>query len=282
MHGRTDRRMKAHTALGRISLFLVDIDGVVVKGRTPIVGAPPAIEGLRGNGATLVFVTNNASRSRTSLARELGEMGIEVTPEQTLTTAYLAARHLLAIRARRAFMVGEAGLREELAKAGLILVRDDAEDCDAVVVGIDRAFTYGKMASANRFIRKGATFIATNTDATLPTERGEDPGAGAIVASIATCTGRRPTIMGKPSPNLVRMALDMTGKDLRQTAVVGDRPETDMAMARASGCLGILLLTGVSTRGRREDYALGQRPHLVFSSLQELSESYRASRQKAL
>jgi len=264
--------MKMHSALRNVILFLVDVDGVIIKGRTQIPGAPQAIEALRRHGATVIFVTNNASRSRISLAQELCEIGIGAAPEQTLTTAYLAAKHLLTTDARRIFMVGEAGLREELTKAGLTIVGDDAEDCDAVVVGIDRGFTYRKMASANRFIREGAEFIATNTDATLPTERGEDPGAGAIVASIAKCTGRRPTIMGKPSPNLVKMALDMTGKKLRQTAVVGDRPETDMAMARRSGCLGILLLTGVSTHRRREGYPVRQRPHMIFSSLQELAK----------
>jgi len=274
--------MNSLNALRNITLFLIDIDGVVIKGRTPIPGASQAVEALRGNGAVVVFVTNNASRSRTSLAQELGEIGIKVAPEQTLTTAYLAARHLLTTDARRVFMVGELGLREELTKAGLTIVEGEAEACDAVVVGIDRGFTYRKMALANRFIRKGAKFIATNTDATLPTERGEDPGAGAIVASIATCTGRKSVIMGKPSPNLVRMALDMTGKRLRQTAVVGDRPETDMTMARRSGCLGILLLTGVSTHTRREDYAIRQRPNLIFASLQELAGSYGASRAKAV
>jgi len=264
--------MKTHSALSNLSLFLVDVDGVIVKGRTQIPGASQAIEALRRHGATVIFVTNNASRSRISLAQELCEIGIDADPEQTLTTAYIAARRLQNADSRRIFMVGEAGLREELTNAGLTVVGDDAEDCDAVVVGIDRAFTYGKMASANRFIRKGAEFIATNTDATLPTERGEDPGAGAIVASIARCTGRRPKIMGKPSPNLVRMALEMTGKGLRQTAVVGDRPETDMAMARRSGCLGILLLTGISTHRRRGEYPVRQRPHLIFSSLQELAK----------
>lgn len=274
--------MKTRNILRNVTLFLVDVDGVIVKGRTQIPGATKAIEDLRGHGATVIFVTNNASRSRTSLAQELRDIGIEAAPEQTLTTAYLAARHLQTTDARRIFMVGEAGLREELTKAGLTVVGGDAEDCDAVVVGIDRDFTYGKMASANRFIREGVEFIATNTDATFPTERGEDPGAGAIVASIARCTGRRPTIMGKPSPNLVRMALEMTGERLRQTAVVGDRPETDMAMARRSGCLGILLLTGVSTHRRREEYPVGQRPHLIFSSLQELAESYEVSGAKAV
>jgi len=263
-------------------LFLVDVDGVVVKGRTPIPGAAQAVDTIRSNGGMVVFVTNNASRSRESLSRELNEIGIASKPDETLTTTHLAASYLVAKGARTVFMVGEEGLREELLGGGLAIVNGNAEKCDAVVVGIDRGFTYGKMADANRLIRRGATFVATNTDATLPTENGEVPGAGAIVASITTCTGRRPIILGKPSPALVKAALQATGGAMRQTAVVGDRPETDMAMARRARCLGILLLTGISTGRRRKDYPIRQRPHLIFASLQELAESFKASRVKAV
>lgn len=273
--------MKAHGALRNLELFLVDIDGVIVKGRTPILGAAQAVDVLRSNGAIVIFVTNNASRSRASLSRELNEIGIAVDPDQTLTTAYLTAKYLVTVGARTIYVIGEAGLREELKGVGLTIVPGEAEKCDVVVVGIDRDFTYRKMAEANRFIRRGARFIATNTDATLPTEEGEEPGAGAAVASIATCTGRKPTILGKPSPNLVRMALQMTGKALRQTAVVGDRPETDIAMARKAGCLGILLLTGVSTRSRCGAYPRGQRPDMIFHSLRELAMAYGDARGSA-
>ncbi|MGQ9514757.1 MAG: HAD-IIA family hydrolase [Thermoproteota archaeon] len=266
--------MKERDLLRKLCLFLVDVDGVLVKGRTPIPGAAQAVEKLRRNGGKVIFVTNNASRSREMLSRELNEIGIESRPEETLTTAHLAARYLVAHKARTVFMVGEKGLRDELLGGGLEIVGGDAERCDAVVVGIDREFTYRKMADASRFIRQGARFIATNTDATLPTEGGEIPGAGAIVSSIVTCTRRRPTVLGKPNPSLVKAALQADRCTIRQTAVVGDRAETDVAMARRAGCVGILLLTGVSTHTRCDDYARRQRPNMIFPSLQALANAY--------
>jgi len=271
--------MKARNVLRKLNLFLVDIDGVVVKGRTPIPGAAQAIEVIRRSGGKVLFVTNNASRSRESLSRELNGIGIASKPEDTLTTAHLAASYLAAKKARKVFVVGEDGLKEELLKEGLVIVDGNAKDCDAVVVGIDRGFTYRKMADANRFIRHGARFIATNTDATLPTENGEVPGAGAIVSSIATCTGKKPKVLGKPSTALVEAALRATGSTMNQTAVVGDRPETDMAMARRAGCIGILLLTGVSTNNRREDYPPRQRPDIIFPSLRALASAYKEAKQ---
>lgn len=266
--------MKGRDLLRNLELFLLDVDGVVVKGRTPIPGAARAVEAIRRSGGKVLFVTNNASRSRESLSRELNEIGIPAEPEDTLTTAHLAASYLAAKKARTVYAVGEEGLRKELTCAGLAIVDGSAERCDAVVVGIDRGFTYAKMAEANRFIRLGAEFVATNTDATLPTEDGEVPGAGAIVSSIATCTGRRPKVIGKPSPALVKEAILATKCAIRRTAVVGDRTETDMAMARRAGCVGILLLTGVSKGARREGYPPGQRPNLIFPSLRALAGAY--------
>lgn len=165
-------------------------------------------------------------------------------------------------------------MREELRIAGLDLVDESSRRCDAVVVGWDRAFTYRKMASARRFIAAGAAYVATNTDATFPTENGEQPGAGAVVAGISVSSGKEPVIVGKPNDMMMRLALQRAKCSAEECAVVGDRPETDVAMARKGGCIAVLVLTGVTSPPELELYPPELRPDLVFPSLVELARNY--------
>jgi 4-nitrophenyl phosphatase len=139
---------------------------------------------------------------------------------------------------------------------------------------MDRNYNYRKLATAFTFIQTNAKFIATNTDATLPTERGEIPGAGAMVSSLEGCTQKRPIIIGKPNTYLMKLALERTKSAVKDCVVVGDRPETDIAMARKAGCLGIIVLTGVTNKKRRSEYPFHQRPDLIYPSLFELSKEY--------
>jgi len=260
--------------LGDIRLFLLDIDGVILIGRTPIDVAPEGVRLLRRRGARVVFTTNNSTRSRESLLRELNSAGLEAEIGEILTTGYCAARYLRSEGLDKVYAIGESGLIEELHEAGVKMVDDKATECDAVVVGLDRSLTYARLATAQRLIRRGARFVATNTDATLPTETGEIPGAGAIVSALATCTGEKPFVLGKPEKILMETALETTGVPRTRCAIVGDRSETDILMAKKGGCLGILVLTGISTSPRFEDYPPDRRPDLIFKSILDLAKNY--------
>lgn len=269
------------TRLRNVKLFLLDLDGVIIKGNTPIKGAVEAVLRLRSCGARLIFTTNNSTRSREELTGWLKESGIDVKTEDLLTTAYCAAQYALDKEWERVYLIGERGLREECVEAGLDVVAEEDEDCDVVMVGLDRDFTYKKLAAALKFIQRGAKFIATNTDATLPTELGELPGAGALVSSLEACSKQKPlVVMGKPNTYLMELALERSSHTLEECCVVGDRAETDIAMAKEEECLGILVLTGVATMDKREDYPPSQRPDLIFSSLIELALQYEKSRSR--
>jgi len=255
-------------------LFLLDIDGVILIGKTPIDVAPEGVRMLRRKGARVMFITNNSTRSRDSLLRELTNAGLEVEINDILTTAYCTTRYLRSERVVDVYVIGETGLIEELTDAGMRMVDDKAARCDAVVAGLDRSLTYAKLATAQRFIQTGARFVATNTDATLPTETGETPGAGAIVSALTTCTGMKPVVIGKPEATLMHTALEATGVSRERCAIVGDRSETDILMAKNAGCLGILVLTGIATSQRLEDYLSDRRPDLIFRSVLDLAEHY--------
>lgn len=265
--------------LSGVKLFLLDLDGVVVRGSTPIEGAAEAIQMLRRSGVELIFTTNNSTRSREELADLLRGTGIDVKLEDLLTTAYSAAQYALGRGWRRVYLIGERGLCEECVNAGLEVVDGDDDACDVVIVGLDRGFTYKKLKAAMKHILRGAEFIATNTDSTLPTEAGEIPGAGAMVSSLEVCSRRKPLlVLGKPNTYLMDLALKRTRRRMEECCIVGDRPETDIAMAKRVGCLGVLVLTGVANSDKRDKYPPTQRPDLIFPSLIGLARCYEASR----
>jgi glycerol-1-phosphatase len=248
-----ERRERGH--VGRYSRpstrqrvhWVLDIDGVCVRGTEPIKGGPEALRAALGRGDQVTYMTNNAMRRRADIEQLLVDAGYPV-PAGSVLTSPMAALTLLHERAPakgRVIVVGESALCEVVAGGGFRVVK--GPESDAVVVGNTRRFSYDMLSRASAAVRAGATYIATNTDATLPTERGEEPGAGSLVAAISTASGRRPIVAGKPERTLGRLAVRRSGG--RDIVLVGDRPETDMAMARRRRWRSILVLTGVTTAG---------------------------------
>jgi 4-nitrophenyl phosphatase len=139
------------------------------------------------------------------------------------------------------------------------------------VVGLDTGFTYEKLRLASAAIRAGAKFIATNADATLPTERGLVPGCGSIVAAIAAASGVMPIVIGKPEPLLIQKAVEHLGVDKSDAVMIGDRLDTDIIAGHRAGLLTVLVLTGVSTRSEVPSSPI--LPDLVFNDLPSLLEA---------
>jgi glycerol-1-phosphatase len=226
--------------------FLLDLDGVIYRGSEAVRGAPDALARLRTGGRGLVFLTNNSARTPEQIARKLVGLGVEARPEEVVTSAQALA-DLLADRDgdRTAFVIGEDGVRESLAAAGIEVVEGEPDRTGYVVVGWDRGVTYDDLRTAAVLVGGGAALVATNADPSYPAEGGEEwPGAGAILAAVETATGVRAEVAGKPHVPLFEAALDRAGT--RRAAVIGDRIETDVAGARAAGLFGILVSTGAS------------------------------------
>jgi HAD superfamily hydrolase (TIGR01450 family) len=205
---------------------VVDLDGVVWLTGKPLPNAREGIEALRGKGVPVLFATNNAAPTVGELLERLAAIGIEASANELATSSQAAAS--LLDPGSTAYVVGEAGLREALASAD---VHEDSDGPDAVVVGLTRSFDYETCAIASSFIRNGATYIATNNDATLPGSHGLLPGAGSIVAAISTASGTQPIIAGKPFEPMARLVTSRCPVG----AVIGDRPSTDGAFAARLG-----------------------------------------------
>ncbi|MBN1454694.1 MAG: HAD-IIA family hydrolase [Methanomicrobia archaeon] len=254
-----------------LKALVIDLDGTVYRGTTLIPGADEAISTLF-EAYDLYFLTNNSTRSRKEFLHRLSELGISCAEQQLITSGYAAAKYIHdRYPERRVYVIGEQGLVDELREQHLTICE---EDCDCVLVGLDKAFSYSKLHNALQFILQGAVFIATNTDPFLVTSTGIKPGAGAIVAAIETASGKHPIVTGKPSSFMRALILTMVNVQPHEILIVGDNLATDIRMGIEGGMKTALVLTGAATE--RDIASLAIRPEIVVDSLAELPQALRS------
>lgn len=236
-----------------IRLAILDIDGVVIRGKTPIPGAIEGIKILQENNCRVVYLTNNSTRPRERILELLGNMGINISVFDIFTSGYLTTLYLLkeARKDIRVFIVGEEGLVLELLDAGFrnIFWSNYEPPIDYVIVGMDKNFTFQKLTYAQQAIISGAKFIATNTDVNFPVENGIIPGGGSIVKAIETSSGVKPIVIGKPETLGLKLILEQLGSiNPKEVLFVGDRIETDLIAGKKLGCKTGIVLSGISKR----------------------------------
>jgi len=259
-------------ALRSVGAFIFDMDGVLYRGNTVLPGAPELIARLRRGGIPFLFLTNNSTTPSGEVARKLCGMGIEAASEEIMTSADATAEFLaIEYRSARVLVIGEAGIRQALTAVGFELTTDPRL-ADVVVVGMDREATYERLKHASLAIQRGARFIATNLDASLPSEEGLIPGAGSLVGMLEIASGVKAQAIGKPAPDIFRQALVRLGVSHEISATVGDRPETDIVGGQAARLKTIAVLTGVAKRDAF--MAMQPPPDWVFADLNELSSAY--------
>ena len=242
-----------------------DLDGVVYLSEAGIPGAGEALAALEQRGYRLVFATNAPIRTAAEVAQHVAAMtGYPAREEQVVTSA-MAAAGMLGPGDAPVLVVGEGGLGPTLRAAGLELTTDP-DRARSVVVGLDRRLTYDHLRAATRAVLRGARLVACNQDPTYPTETGLWPGGGAIAAAIETAGGRAAEVAGKPYAPMAEAVRRVLGPG--PTWVVGDRPETDLALGRDEGWTTVLVLTGVVSDPGALSPEL--RPDLVLPSLAAL------------
>jgi NagD protein len=248
--------------------FLIDMDGVIYRGRKPIRGAAEFIERLRTEDHPFLFLTNNSQRSRRDIQLRLKHMGMEVEERHVFTCAMATARFL----ARQhpggtAYVIGEGGLLNALHLNGYAI--DDLHP-DYVIVGEGKTLSMEMLEKAVTFVNEGARLIATNLDPNCPTERGMRPGCGAIVRAIEAATGRTAMALGKPSPITMCEAARELGTPPERTVVIGDTMETDILGGVQLGYSTVLVLSGGTRRSDLNEFAF--RPTHIVKSIGDLLE----------
>ena len=273
----------------RVRLVILDLDGVVYRGLEPIEGAPELVAALHAAGVAVRFATNNSMVERDGYVARLSGLGIATEVDEIVTSTSATVEHLRrhAPSVRSVLAIGAAGMEAELRAAGLSvamagdpMMADHAggtldRTFDAVIVGLDPEVDYRRLAVAMRAVLDGARFIATNADARYPTAAGFLPGAGSIEAALATASGVKPEVIGKPSPAMFQAILEASGVPLAEAVVIGDNPDADIAGAHRAGCAAILVLTGVADAalaakldGNRRPEAIAADPAAVLALLE--------------
>ncbi|HEY66284.1 MAG TPA: TIGR01457 family HAD-type hydrolase [Caldilineae bacterium] len=234
--------------MGTPKSYLIDMDGVLVSGRTLIPGADRFIERLKARGAEYLVLTNNPLYTPRDLAHRLRTIGLDIPAERIFTSAMATAQFLHSQKPNgTAFVIGESGLTEAIHEIGYVITDHDP---DYVVLGETHSYNLELITKAIRLVAAGAHFIATNPDPSGPGEGGIVPACGAMAALIEKASGVSPFFVGKPNPLMMRTALNYLGVHSENTVMVGDRMETDIIAGVESGMETILVLTGIT---RRED-----------------------------
>jgi 4-nitrophenyl phosphatase len=226
--------------------YLIDLDGTMYLGEQKIEAASDFVKRIKEKGLPIKFVTNNSSARPKDVSNKLNAFDIPATPEEILTSSMAAANYIYD-RNKNAtvYMTGEDGLSYALKEKGLTMI-DEAPDF--VVMGIDRQITYEKLAKACLAVRSGATFISTNPDAALPTERGFLPGNGSITSVVTYSTGVNPVFIGKPESIMIDQALKELGVSKEEAIMVGDNFHTDIKAGMNAGVDTLLIYTGVTSK----------------------------------
>lgn len=245
--------------------YLIDLDGTMYRGTERIESAVRFVNRLREKHIPYLFVTNNSARTPAQVADKLRNFGVHATEELVFTTSQATANYIYEQQPEASiFVIGEEGIRTELQKKGFQFANETAQ---FVVVGLDRSITYEKLATACLAVRNGATFISTNGDIAIPTERGLLPGNGSLTSVIQTSTQIDPIYIGKPEPIIMRQALNVLGTKKERTLMVGDNYNTDILAGIRSGVDTLLVHTGVTTRELLKTYDV--QPTYTADSLEE-------------
>jgi NagD protein len=246
--------------------YLIDMDGVLVRGSQLIPGANEFIARLQERGARFLLLTNNSLYTPRDLHARLQRIGLDVPPNAIYTSALATAQFLHSQQpGGSAYVIGEAGLTTALHDIGYIITDQSPE---YVVLGETTFFSYERITTAVRLVAAGARFIATNPDVSGPGEGGLVPACGAVAALIAAATGQQPYFIGKPNPLMMRTALRTIEAHSESSVMVGDRMDTDIVAGTESGLETILVLTGVT---RREDVArFPYRPTQIVESVADI------------
>jgi HAD superfamily hydrolase (TIGR01450 family) len=270
--------MTESTPLDGVDLVLADLDGVIYTGPHAI---PYAVDSINraSEQARVGYITNNASRTAASVAEHLTELGLHVSPDEVVSSPQAAVKLLAGLvpAGSRILVVGGAGLIDEVVKGGFVPVESAQDDPAAVVQGFAQDVGWKQLAEASYALARdeagnGIPWVATNTDWTIPQERGIAPGNGTLVSAVHTAVGILPVVAGKPEPAIFHAAVERFGST--SPLFIGDRLDTDILGANRAGIPSVLVLTGIDHAKQVIAADIDSRPRFLLEDLRELHQPY--------
>lgn len=264
------------TPLDGVDVVLADLDGVIYKGPHAI---PYAVESINAASTSMRigYITNNASRTAASVAEHLSSLGLSVKPEDVITSPQAAVRLLadLVPAGSRVLVIGGAGLVDEVEKANFQPVFSANDEPVAVIQGFTPEIGWLDLAEAAFALHTGIPWVATNTDWTIPVERGTAPGNGTLVSAVHVAVGRLPVVAGKPEAAIFEVAVERFGSET--PLFIGDRLDTDILGANRAGIAAALVLTGIDLAKQVLAADADSRPLFILGDLRELHQPYPAT-----
>lgn len=253
--------------ISEIQLFVLDMDGTLYLGESPLDGAADFCKKIIESGRKLIYFTNNASKAPEDYVEKLVRLGFPCKRENVMTSGDVAIAFLNKYhKGESVYLVGTENLEKSFAENG-IAISDNAK---IVVVSFDLSLTYEKLERACTLIRNGAIFYSTHPDINCPTQNGFIPDSGAICGAIALSTGVQPKYFGKPYAETAQMIELVSKVSKCKTAMVGDRLYTDIALGKNNGLCSILVMSGETTEQMLEDLTENEKPDLKFGSVKEI------------
>lgn len=251
-------------------LFLLDMDGTIYLSDTLFDGTLDLLAYVRRIGGRTIFLTNNSSRGTDKYIERMKGFGIEAGPDDFVTSTDATIRYLKGKYDPQTcyYVCGTQSLKDQLAGAGLLLSDSAEEGADVVLLGYDTELTYRKLEDCCILLNRGADYVATHPDLVCPVWYGSAPDCGSVIEMLATATGRRPLVIGKPKPAMVELAMEKTGFGPAQTVVIGDRLYTDIACGVNAGVDTIFVLSGEGTVSDIEKYHV--QPTYIMSGIREV------------
>ena len=262
--------------LRSINLFLFDMDGTLYLGNRLYDFTLELLETIRSSGRRYLFMTNNSSKSVDDYIIKLANLGVSATRDDFITSSQATAYYLKRYYPNhRLYVCGTQSLKKEILLEGFAIT-DNLAAVDCIVMGFDTELTFQKLEDVCRLLltRKNIPYIATNPDYVCPTEFGSVPDCGSVCDMIYNATGKRPMVIGKPSPLMPQLAMEQYGYSKEETAVVGDRIYTDIKSGLNAGITGILVMSGETTE---EILAKSvDKPHLVLQDASAIIDAIKS------
>ena len=249
-----------------MKIVLLDLDGTIHLGGTPIPGAVDFIQRCHENGVKTIFLSNNSSKSVDEYVMKLNSMGIDARADDVLLSTHDCIQWLKKKNWTKIYCLGTRGMKDMMVENGIECPEDDV---DCVVLGYDTELTYEKLSKATSLIHQNIPLVATHPDIVCPSPDGGLPDVGAILKMIELTTGVQPTIItGKPRPEMILGRLNIEGVEPSKVAMIGDRLYTDMEMARSSGVVSVLVLSGEATKEDVDNYSWT--PDFIVNSVDDI------------
>lgn len=258
-------------ALNEKKFFLLDMDGTIYLDNDLFDGTLDFLHRVKEKGGRYLFVTNNSSKGSDAYVKKLAKLGIEATEDDFLTSTDATILYLQnKFSGRKFYSMGTESFTSQLRDAGIDVTTELSDDIFGLIISNDTELTFKKLDDACILLGRGVEYIATNPDWVCPTWYGYVPDCGSFAEMLKRATGRVPTFIGKPKPEMLLLAMEKFGYTKDETVMVGDRVYTDIASGYNAGVDTVFVLSGEGTREDAE--SSDTKPTYILENIRELFE----------